>query len=609
MNKYIKSLAVGLLAGGGLLTTSCEIDFKPIDNFSSTTFWGSQAEFEGFITAQSHMFRENYPTNIFFNAGEIRAGSLGITPIDGSGAADVVYIQNVYRAEDNYQFTNFGKYYGFIGNLNELIYRCDNTDVLTDNVKNGLLGIAYGWRAYCYFQMYRMYGGLVLRLDPDVVLGNYDLLTLYKGRSSPKATMQQIKDDIKASLDYFNQSTYVYKSATKDYYWTKAATEMLAGEVYLWSGKVTTEDFDTTRGEDQVATPSDVTIAAEYFDNVIHDYGYELHDDYLGIWTTPHNSESIYSICYTNESDNIYYGHQSNMIWHRRAGAGYNSYWSTMDQEGWNLLNDGTANRFGRWYDPVSQTSSDITLWGQCDFNPMRYCYKNALYYQFDAEDSRIKVFYPMYEVTEQEREDGVVYLTDFDPTDGKHPLVGCYFCKLRPKMISKSTYYTFANDMPIYRLTLAYMYAAECANYLDDNDGVEYYINEVRKRAYGDNWDEDKYGYTAGSFKDNEVAILHEKDKEFVYEGQRWWDLRRLTSVKDGTQKDHLVFCPEGCVGYGLDVANNPWMVENDGSLSETDVPVLNGTTQDEHLLLWPIDSGVINSDVELKEQQNPGY
>ena len=91
--------------------------------------------------------------------------------------------------------------------------------------------------------------------------------------------------------------------------------------------------------------------------------------------------------------------------------------------------------------------------------------------------------------------------------------------------------------------------------------------------------------------------------------EGQRWWDLRRLTKVKGGSQQDHLVFQPEGCVGYGLDPMANPWMIDISGNPIETDVPVLNGTTQDEHLLLWPIDASVIASDPELQDQQNPGY
>lgn len=607
MKKYFKSLILGIFIGTGCIsTTSCDgvLDLTPEDWFSAYSFWQTESEYEGFIYALSNQFRANYPANILFYAGELRAGTLELTTIDGSGILDQAYIQNIYDESTNYQFSNFGGYYGFIANLNELIYRCDNAGtVLSDNVKNGLLGIAYGWRAYAYFQMYRMYGGVVLRLTPDVVLGQYNPVELYKGRATAEETLTQIKQDIQMSLDYFNKSTYVVNSSTPDYYWSKAATEMLAGEVYLWSGKVATGDHE--------ATPADVATAAGYFENIINNYGYELQDNYFDIWTVSHNSESIYSICYSDENDGVYYTYPSYyFLWHRTTGSSYQNYWSTHDREGWGHV-EGVANRFGRWYNPTAteeaERETDVTIWGICSFGPMRYTYKNSLYYQFDKADSRIDMFYPQWYLREGDTENNVRYIADFDPTQFK--LAGTFVCKFRPKIISSSIYYTFANDMPIYRLALAYLYAAECANYAGDNDGVEKYINAVRERAYGENWNPVIHGYKAGSFVENENAIMREKDKEFVLEGQRWWDLRRLTTVKNGTQKDHFVFQPQGCVGYGLDTTTNPWMVDVYGNLVETDVPVLNGTTQDEHLLLWPIDAGVIASDPELADEQNPGY
>lgn len=597
MKKYTKSLLIGALLGASLVPTSCDgvLDLTPEDYFSAYSFWGSQTEFEGFISAVSNQFRANYPSNILFYAGEIRSGVFELSTIDGSGVYNTSYIQNIYDASSNYQFSNFGRYHGFIANLNELIYQCNNTTIITEEVKNGLLGMAYGWRAYAFFQMYRMYGGVVLRTEPDVILGQYDPTALYKARSSAEETLEQIKSDIQASLDCFNSTSYTYKSDAADYYWSKAATEMLAGEVYLWSGKVSTDDH--------TATPADVETAATYFSNVINNYGYELQEDYFDIWTTSHNSEAIYSICYSDENDAVYYTYPSYyLLWARTTGVAYNNYWSTQDQEGWGHVK-GVANRFGKWYDPETQTSSDIDIWGNCNFGPMRYTYKNSIYYQFDENDTRINMFYPQWYVGEEESD--LEYIENFDPKNYK--LAGTFICKFRPKIISSSTNYTFANDMPIYRLALAYLYAAECANYTGDNAAVERNINAIRQRAYGENWDESLYGYKAGSFLENETAIMREKDKEFIMEGQRWWDLRRLTTVKGGTQRDHFVFQPQGCLGYGLDTAANPWMVDINGDLVETTTPVLNGTTQDEHLLLWPIDATVMGSDTEIK--QNPGY
>ena len=600
MNKYIKTLAIGLMTGASVLTTSCNLDYKPIDNFSANSFWGSQTEFEGFITAISNQFRSANASNVLFYAGELRSGVFEMATIDGSGILNSEPLQNIYDA-DHPQFSTFGGYYGFIANINELIYRCNNTSVLSDKVKNGLLGMAYGYRAFSYFQMYRMYGGVVLRVEPDVILGNYEATLLYKGRSTAEETLNQIKEDIKTSLEYFAKTDYVYKSSSKDYYWTKAATEMLAGEVYLWSGKVETGDHK--------ANAADVATAATYFNNVINNYGFDLQDDFYSVWTTPHNKESIFSVCYSSENDGSYYNVPPfQLLWARTTGTSYLNYWSNMDQEGWGHVK-GVANRFGQWYNKETDKSANIEIWDKCSFGPCRYTYKNSLYYQFDENDSRVKMFYPMWNLTQEERDNGINYLDNFDPKDGKHKLAGTFVCKFRPSIPSGSTTYQMVVDMPIYRLAMAYLYAAECANYAGDNAAVVKYINKIRERAYGDKWDEDVYGYTAGDFKANETALMREWDKEFVAEGQRWWNLRRLTTVKGGTQKDHFVFQPEGCLGFGLDTANNPWMTDINGNLIETNVPVLNGTTQDEHLLLWPLDKGLLGSDTELADQQNPGY
>ena len=600
MNKYIKTLAIGLMTGASVLTTSCNLDYKPIDNFSASSFWGSQTEFEGFITAISNQFRSANASNVLFYAGELRSGVFEMATIDGSGILNSEPLQNIYDA-DHPQFSTFGGYYGFIANINELIYRCNNTSVLSDKVKNGLLGMAYGYRAFSYFQMYRMYGGVVLRTEPDVILGNYEATLLYKGRSTAEETLNQIKEDIKTSLDYFAQTDYVYRSSSKDYYWTKAATEMLAGEVYLWSGKVETGDHQ--------ANAADVAIAATYFNNVINNYGFDLQSDYYSVWTTPHNKESIFSVCYSSENDGAYYNVPPfQLLWARTTGTSYLNYWTNMDQEGWGHVK-GVANRFGQWYDKETGKSANIEIWDKCNFGPCRYTYKNSLYYQFDENDSRINMFYPQWNLTQEERDNSINYLDNFDPKDGKHKLAGTFVCKFRPSIPSGSTTYEMVVDMPIYRLAMAYLYAAECANYAGDNAGVVKYINKIRERAYGDKWDEDVYGYTAGDFKANETALMREWDKEFVAEGQRWWNLRRLTTVKGGTQNDHFVFQPEGCLGFGLDTANNPWMTDINGNLIETNVPVLNGTTQDEHLLLWPLDKGLLGSDAELADQQNPGY
>lgn len=139
---------------------------------------------------------------------------------------------------------------------------------------------------------------------------------------------------------------------------------------------------------------------------------------------------------------------------------------------------------------------------------------------------------------------------------------------------------YVWDADAVIYRLPLVYLMLAEIENM--QNGDVAKYINMIRERAYGNNWDISKYGYVNADFTTNELAILNEKDKEFVGEGQRWWDVRRMTLTKGGK---HLVFCKEGSIG--------------------TTEPIL--SEAESYKVLWPIETEMLNKDPKLV--QTPGY
>lgn len=596
MNKLFNKIAIAaIVTGAGLGITSCngELEQYPIDYPGGGSFWTQQQQFTTNVYALAQMFRANYAGNIMFWAGELRAGTLNTNLINGSGALNVDYIANNYD-QAHAQFSVFGNYFGFIADLNELLQHLGEVDeeILPADQNKWLSGFAYGMRAYCYFQMYRMYGGVPLRIEPDVVDGITNPDELYKARATAEETLQQIKSDIAASLENFNGTNWSFSSAK--YYWNKACTEMLAGEVYLWSGKVTTGDHS--------ANPADVTTAKTYFQNVVNNYNFKMLDDFFAVFTTPNNSETIFSVCYSSIDDGVdFSGIQAQFTWSKASGAGTNS-WSTQDTTGLRLRTDGAVSRFG--YFTGSETAKQVqyTCWNNYNPSPNRYMYYNSMFFQYDEQDVRRGVFMPQYVVKDDEQE--LTYIADFDPT--KYELMGTWALKYRPSIVANwSQYYVFNNDAPIYRLPLAYLYLAEIANYEDNNGDVEKYINLVRQRAFGKNWDSAVNGYHAGNFRQNENAILREKDKEFLMEGQRWWDLRRLTAVKGGAQTDHLVFQPESCPGYGLDVVTHPWFVDYGGQEVATMTPVL--STSEEHKLLWPIDATLLGSDPLI--EQNPGY
>lgn len=560
-HKLISFTSAAMIAlGVGMTSCSDSLDLSPIDYYGASNFWKTESQAIGNIHAQMANFRgHSFNTNIIY--GELRGGAYTMEGTGSDGALlNYAEVREQNLSQTNPVMSNFGGYWGSIDGINLFIHNVENATYFTnENTRQYCLGIAYGMRAYYYFTMYRNYGGVPLRLTPDVSLGNYDSSVLYKARATASETMAQIKSDIAKSLACFgDQTTFNFNGAAKNakYYWSKAATEMLAGEVYLWNAKVTVGD--------QAATPSDLATAKTHFENVTNNYGLSLVNNFASVFSANNerNSETILSIMHseTESTNGIPSGYGYGIVTGYTIGKAYDSN--------------------GNIWDNPLQVGSTVC----------RYQYSNALWYQFDAEDTRRDASL-------------VASWHDKEATQ----LRGAFVCKNLGNISATSGYKAYDGDQPVYRLALAYLSLAEIANMQDDNAGVERNINIIRQRAYGANWNEDLHAYKAGSFLENEVAVLHEKDKEFIQEGQRWYDVRRMTAVKNGTATDHLLFRNEGHIAYGLELTADMKELNPDASKAAPLVvkPMLEASSA--YRALWPLSTSDLNNDPLLK--QNTGY
>lgn len=189
--------------------------------------------------------------------------------------------------------SKFGDIYGCITNINLFIARVTDANFIPEAKKNYYLGQAYGLRAFYYFDLYRVYGGVPIRLGVEVIDGVLDPVKLYLQRSQPSEVMSQIKKDLETSLQYFGeQSGFNPYGHGNKVYWSKAATECLAGEVYLWNSKVTIGD--------NKADESDLSKAKQFLKNVESNYGLQLQQDFKRIFSTDNegNSEVIMAVSY-----------------------------------------------------------------------------------------------------------------------------------------------------------------------------------------------------------------------------------------------------------------------------------------------------------------------
>lgn len=563
-NKLYTFVTAALVAAGmGMSSCSDWLDLAPIDYYGAGNFWQTESQAIGNLHAQMSQLRGfNFQINITY--GELRGGAYTQQTGGSDGASlNSQYLRDQNLSQTNYGVSNFGGYWKPISDANLFIYNVENaTYFSSEDTKNYCLGMVYGMRAYYYFLMYRAYGGVPLRLTPDVENGNYDQSTLYMGRAKASETLAQIKSDIAKSLEYFgNQTSFNFNGDSRNakYYWSKAATEMLAGEVYLWSAKVATGDQDII--------PGDLATAKTHFQNVVNNYGLSLQDNFSDVFNinNEQNSEIIFAFDAdeTEVTNDIPSSYVYGIVTGYTIGAAYDS--------------DGNL-----WDNPLTVASA-----------VQRYQFTNALWYQYDAEDTR---------------RDATFIASWHDQAATQ--LRGTFVCKNLGSIRESTGYRCYNGDQPLYRLPLAYLSLAEIANMEGDDANVEKYVNLIRERAYGDNWDPNVYGYTAGSFVENEVAILHEKDREFVQEGQRWYDVRRMSVSANCGELDHLVFHKEGHVAYGLEITENMKELSPNKWEDMTPPEIVVEPILSEDLayrVLWPLSTSDLSNDPLL--EQTPGY
>lgn len=119
-----------------------------------------------------------------------------------------------------------------------------------------------------------------------------------------------------------------------------------------------------------------------------------------------------------------------------------------------------------------------------------------------------------------------------------------------------------FMDDFIIYRYAEILLLKAEAKNALGQDPSSE--INQVRERAYGDNFDH--YEFVSGTKEENDEAIMEERLRELAFEGKRWWTLIRFGKAVEKLDK-----------------------------------------VDSEHMLLFPISNQVLS--LENAVEQNPGY
>ena len=516
MKKFKYILFVAAMA---LTVLSCRktLELAPEDYYGDGNFWQNESQATNFMIGLHKQFRDNQ--FMFVRLGEMRGGSF--SNVDRQNTSlDELTIVNQAIEETSAGVTNWAGFYNPILQLNLFINKIEPVDFIAAEKRDYLLGQAYAMRAYYYFHLLRTYGGVPLVLTPEAALtANIDAVTLRKARSTEAEVLAAIKSDLNKAVTLFGTAG---APADKSQ-WNPQAALMLKGEVYLWSAKVYDATADLAEAKTALNAITGPALQPNFAD--IFSYGKKNNNEIMlairfrvGEEEMTNYATFLYS---TFNFDNLHYKDSS--------GSG-----STL-------------------VDPLNIASTNSRQIIQ------RYGYTFELFQSYDVADKRRNAtFYDYYKV---DKTTNPVTVTVRNTALVKFP-----------GTIDAAKRY-FSDDWPVYREADRLLMLAEITN--AEGSDPSSYIQQVRDRAF-DN--ADPTPFVNGSQDANELAIFAERSKEFVYEGKRWYDIRRM---KYGSEP--LVFKS----------ASHPYGVLDKGTQA--------------YRILWPIEAAIWTNDPLVN--QTPGY
>ncbi|HET7896086.1 MAG TPA: SusD family outer membrane lipoprotein NanU, partial [Flavisolibacter sp.] len=472
-------------------------------------FWQTPEQVDAFVSGLHNRFRSHMPS--FQYLGEMRADVFGTDPgsssvFTGEATQGVERLWTNNLDLDNPGVSNYGSFYSNINQLNLLIAKLNEGVAVSPANKNYYLGIAYGMRAYYYFHLYRSWGKTIIQTEPTTSI---DISTLAKPASSEEDVMKLIKDDIDKSVAAFG-SDYSFRNQKS--WWSKAATQMLKAEVYLWTSYKGGGAADATMAKNAL-TDIQTNVPA-----------LTLLPSFANVFASGNkgNAEIIFAI--RNKLDeaqlpvaNTFYP-QSGLIANFYDSAGNRKFNVTTDNWGGLLRAPIMISTFRKFTDKDSRKWASITA--------------------------------------------------AYNLVGGNYQIAGAFVSKFPGEQTPGGRQYT--NDYPIYRYADLLLLLAEAKLALGESPAAE--INLVRQRAYGASYDAATIGYPNQPVDaDPKEAILRERYLEFIFEGQRWYDLRRMD--------------PAGSYVFKY-----------------TTVPASQA-----YKLLWPVDRNTLTNNRAL--QQTPGY
>lgn len=214
IKEYSIQLSIGCLLIIGLLFTSCDKNFlerKPLTEISELDVWQDPNLARAFVARMYQEMDHGYSEVMIasltdesrfihdYNTARVLEGNIGP---DEHGAL--------------WDFANWGKFYSVIRNANMYLENFETIPFTSDKEKDQLTGEVYFLRAYHYFALLRMYGGVPLILNTFGLDDKENIENVE--RATFEETVLQIEEDVDQAIALTEESTprgQINKSAAR----------------------------------------------------------------------------------------------------------------------------------------------------------------------------------------------------------------------------------------------------------------------------------------------------------------------------------------------------------------------------------------------------------
>lgn len=457
-----------------------------------------------------------------------------------------------------------------IRECNDIIQGVTNSQSLTQEQKNELLGQAYFFRAWRYFLLVRIYGGVPIITEPqDAVVGNTQGADKIVPRSSTGDCIEFICQDLE---DAYNMLPSTWDG--NDYgRVTKGAALALEGRVRLmWASPLFNRANDRTRW--QAAYDVNTRALAELEDagvnGIVH--GGNNARDWAHLFNTynPKN-EAVFVTLYNNrpETEGLEVHKWNNWEHSIRPGNVNGGGGMTPTSEIVDLfpMADGKPaaesslpydklcfflNRDPRFYRTFAfpgvewQFDDKSTNWGGegVNFFPSdRYAggedYELWSYCWFENEEDKASVSKGGIHGADKLTSDRGVYVRK---RSDDYALAGANLFVYNTLAGNGSGFKTSANPYMEIRFAEVLLNLAESACGIGETSEAWGYLKDIRARVYPADMEDENYGLAmSGSQAETFAAILYERQIELAYEGKRFDDMRRWMLFDGGAGQEAL--------------------------------------------------------------------